>query len=112
MIAEKKLKKAGYHRHESNGICFPFADYFYQKKFTDAEGIRYFLEFVHYPAIEDADGNNIGGDTWKCSMNINSPHMTFEQHGVDNIEKAESLCFMFWLALPCNYYEKYEEMKG
>lgn len=111
MITEKKLKKAGYHRHESNGICFPFADYFYQKKFTDAEGIRYFLEFVHYPAKEYGNGG-VSHESWKCTMNINSPHMTFEQHGVDDIEKAESLCLCFWRSMHCDYYEKYEEMKG
>lgn len=111
MITEQNLTEAGYRRYSSSAILDKFSDFFYQKKFTDSEGIRYFIEFMHFPEMKFGNGT-VMPECWQCTMNVNSPHMTFEQHRVDDIGVCERRCQTFFEHIDCEYYEKYEEAKA
>ena len=108
MITEQQLIRRGYRKHKGGGIAFQFSDFFYQLKFTDEDGIRYWLEFVHY---EELPGGDKGG-SWMCNLNINDPHCTFQQHRVKDLDLSEKLAVSVWIAIGAPYYEKYQEMKA
>lgn len=104
MITEQQLLYTGYTKylteHKYN------SDVFYQKKFTDAKGIRYFLEFLHYPTILYSNGNSIG-ESFSMEMVINDLHVNFMLHYVDCIKSSEVYADKVWKALGSIYYELY-----
>lgn len=99
---EKLLIKAGYKRYPENGIVFPFSDFFYQKKFTDSWGIKYFIEFVHYPAVK----GTFVGEGWMVVFRNENPPYEFKVHRIDKeIAFYEELVETLWKTLKCDYYE-------
>lgn len=110
MITEKKLLKKGYVKITLSHMFEPYSDFFYQKRFKDTEGIRYFIEFFHYPEKKYPFGAMLD-ESWKCSLQTLSPHMTFQQHKVESITTAENRCLCFWRSMHCDYYDKYDERK-
>jgi len=83
-ITEAELVAAGYTRCSKNDHSFPYSDFFYQKKFRDAQGIKYFVELVHYSHSEGPVT-----EAWSSYMNINQPHMTFQIHRPNSLATVE-----------------------
>jgi hypothetical protein len=100
---EQRLIKAGYKRFDA-GIWKEFTDFFYQKRFTDAKGIKYFIEFHHYPGKEPV-GALFLEESWMAELNVNEPNATFQLHRVDDAEDVEARIEAVWLALGSPYYE-------
>lgn len=111
MITEEALAKLGYRKYECTPPSFPHGDFFMQKRFTDDKGIKYFVEFVHYPPIAFRNGSDWGED-WMAVLHVNEPHMTFEQHRPISIEVAEKRVEAFFEKMCCQYYETYEEQRA
>lgn len=82
---------------------FPHADYFMQRKVCDPTGVRYFIDFAHYMAL---------GDVWMCSLSINEPHCTFEQHRPTDLDMTEARCYKVWDLLGRPYYERSEKAEA
>ena len=105
MINDKSLEDAGYKKHTSE--FFEYSDYFYQKKFCNDVGVKYFVEFVKYTL--PFEGTESSPDSWAAFMRINGPIvMDFRMHYIKNetIEKIESMMDLFWTTMKCNYYER------
>jgi hypothetical protein len=103
MVTDLELEKAGYKKYGSNGITYPYSDFFYQKKVVDERGVKYFIAFVHYS--HDAQLT----ESWMVGFNQNEPlHLRFDIHSHVSIDVAEFMCEKFWVTM-CNstYYEKY-----
>lgn len=103
----KYFESQGYRYHHQTGISFPYSDGFWQKRFEDGAGIRYFLEFVYY--------SEKSGSPFAFMANLNNNgdgnifHQTYQQHHLNTIEKikqAEINAKNFWLTLG-NYYDLY-----
>jgi hypothetical protein len=104
---EQILIDKGYRKYPS-GISFKYSDYFYQKCFKDDKGKKYFIEFIYYSPIKFSNENTVE-ENFMCHLNINEPHMTFEQHHIKDVEEAEKKCELFFNIMGCNYYERFEE---
>lgn len=106
MITQEQLEERGY-RHCGKGAegSFQYCDFFMQRKVTDPDGIRYFIEFVHYPKGRFCDA------AWMCHLNINEPHCTFEQHRPTDLDATENRCYEVWNLMGRPYYERYEEAR-
>ena len=104
----KHLESKNYRFCRTNNVCFPHSDGFWQKKFTDETGIKYFIEFVYYSAKNGAHFAFMG----HLSINGDNEsifHQTYEQHHLNTIEKiqqAELNAEKFWQNFGC-YYEKF-----
>ena len=104
MINDQILEAEGYRKHTDK--FFEYSDYFYQKKFCDDVGVKYFIEFVKYTLPQEVEGSY---DSWAAFMRINGPIvMDFRMHYIKNetIEKIESMMDLFWTTMKCNYYER------
>jgi len=100
MITTKLLAASGYRPNKMCNPSFPYSDSFWQRKLTDENGIKYFIEFVHYPK-----GSGLK-EAWMMNMNINEPHCTFQIHRAGDINKAEVMCEEVWRATGGIYYER------
>ena len=106
MIAEEQLQKLDY-RKWGPTAWFPFCDFFYQRRVTDEQGIRYFIDVKHYPT-EIYHGVKVGG-AWEVEMNINEPPVRFAITHPESINEFESLCHKFWEMMGKPYYELYQK---
>lgn len=104
MITENQLTIAGYRQYVSSGIVHPYSDFFYQKRFSDEVGIKYHVEFLHYPPL-----NSKLSDTWMAEMVNNEPFMTFQIHRPESIQEVEERMRRFWETQGCKYYALYEK---
>jgi hypothetical protein len=105
MITEQELIDKGFRKHNSNDVVFPYSDFFYQRKFVDDVGVKYFVDVVHYPETGYPNGNKVD-ESWMIHQNINEPHMRFDQHRIDDLDIALEKCEKFFQTMGCEYYEK------
>jgi hypothetical protein len=105
MLTEQELIDKGFRKWKSNDISFPYSDFFFQKKFVDDVGVKYFVDVVHYPVKHYPNGN-IANESWKIHQNINEPHMRFDQHDFESLDNALEKCEKFFQTMGCEYYEK------
>jgi len=104
---EQELIDKGFRKFPSNDIIFPSSDYFYQKKFVEnGWNVKYFVDVVHYPCEKFPNGNECP-ESWMVHLNINEPHMRFDQHRVESLDAALEKCEKFFQTMGCEYYEKY-----
>jgi hypothetical protein len=107
MITEQELIDKGFRKYpNTDDVVFPYSDFFYQKKFVDDIGVKYFVEVVHYAVDTFSNGNRLP-ESWMVHLNINEPHMRFEQYRVDDLDYALERCETFFQTLDCNHYEIY-----
>ena len=97
-VSCSNLEARGYRRFTPK-YTDKYNDFFYQKKFSDQKGIKYFLEFVHYPEFE------LIPQQWMLKLTNNEPHMTFEIHKPISIDDAERRAELFFRTQECEYYE-------
>lgn len=102
------LEENGYMFYLSNKIITPYSDFSYQKEFRDNKGIKYFIDFVHYPKIREGET-----ESWMLDFRNNTPHYTFQQHRVElknrnDLIKLEKKCELFFKSFKCEYYELYD----
>jgi len=62
-IHDQILTNRGYKKNLNVGISFPYAECFYQKRFRDDRGIKYFIEIVYYAGIHS------GKPSYMCHLN-------------------------------------------
>lgn len=107
IITEEKLKIKKYNRHPSSNITHQFADFIYQRGFNDETGIKYFINFIHYPMI--MLNSAATKESWTAEMTVNEPHMKFCMYDLDNrsIGHVEKKMKRFWEAMGKHYYEKF-----
>lgn len=96
---EQELIDKGFLKYQSNSVIFPCSDYFYQKRFSDEKGIKYFVDVVHYPKSEHLE------ESWMINMNIGEPFMVFKQYGIKSLDIALEKCEKFFQTMGCEYYE-------
>ncbi len=107
---QKLLEKNNYHKqilNKGNGL-YPYASCFYQKKFNDEKGVKYFVQFVYYapiPIYQDSE-------SWMLDFVNNNPFYTFKKHRIklkteQDLINLESECELFWMTFKCAYYESY-----
>ena len=99
MNIEQILIDKGYRKYKDYGGSFPHSSYFYQKKFKDDKGAKYFIEFIFYLKNGPLETSVM------CNLSIDNPHQTYEQHHVKDVDLAESNCEKFFLAMNCEYNE-------
>ena len=107
----KLLKDNGYKKYKTEGkddVTYPYSDCFYQKKFIDKIGIKYFVQFVYYSPSLDRDYYG----SLMLDMVTNEPFYTFRKHHIEletqaNLEKLEKECELFFITFKCKYYELY-----
>lgn len=108
MITEQQLIDAKYTRYPTE--YKDFSDYFYQKKFIDLKGIRYFVEFLHYPILLRAKFRgqfaNMN-ESFSMELHIEEPPSTFQLHSPISIQDAEEHAYRVWCVLGSIYYEEY-----
>lgn len=110
MITNEQLDAAGYRKHNATQ-AYQHSDYFYQKRFADELGIKYFIQFVHYPSHKFENGQTMP-ESWMMELNNNEPHYTFQWHKADSIMGGEVLCEVFFKSMGCQYYELYENQRA
>lgn len=103
MITNDQLEARGYKKWNAPQAN-QFSDCFYQKRFSDDVGIKYHIEFVHYPKHVFENGQSMP-ESWMVALNNNEPHFTFQFHRPKSIDEAESKCETFFKAMGCEYYE-------
>jgi hypothetical protein len=96
-----ELEASGYVKHSAT-MFNRYSDFFYQKKFRDDKGVKYFIEFVHYPA---GLGHVALPEAWMARLSNNEPHMTVEIHRPISIADAERRFELFFQSQQCEYYE-------
>jgi len=99
-ITEKLLKRRGYKRIHSSWFG-PHSDFQYQKRITDENGTKYFINPIHYPAGVRAEIE----ESWTAELNSIKPHYTFQMHGVHDLDDVEEKMETFWRASGCQYYK-------
>ena len=106
MITEQKLKEKGYERYKAHYDAY--GDFFYQKKFTDKTGIKYFVNIIHHPPL-NINGGSVMAESWSAKMTVNDPYMEFEMHWIQSksVGHVEKKMKTFWEAMGKHYYEKY-----
>ncbi len=67
----KELLKLGYKRYQGSEILFSHSSHFWQKRFEDKKGVRYFLDFVYYGPTKDYAGG------WECEMRISAKKLLY-----------------------------------
>jgi hypothetical protein len=103
------LEKNDYKFYSKVGPCFPYSDGFYQKKFTDSKGVKYYLEFVYYFEMKFDNGTK-AEPSFMAHLNINEPHQTYQIHHINNLDKiieAEKKIEEFWKIFG-DYYEVFK----
>lgn len=100
MNYETDLIASGYRKWPENSIVHPSADFFYQKGVRDNRGIKYFIEFVHYPVVCKL------GEAWMVVWRSDEPNYEFRVHYADqSIWFYEDLIGSLWKSLGCSYKE-------
>lgn len=119
MIFEKELIAAGYKKYTSR-LDKQYADYFYQKRFSDDEGKKYFINFSHYPA--NRYGQTELKESWNADVQfitISGPTVDIEyfsfwteeneyNHPITSIEDVEQFFEKMWETNLFEYYEKWD----
>lgn len=85
-------------------------DAMFQRGVRDVTGKRYAITLWGYAPKEDG----FVGWRWAAELNVNEPHLTFEQHGLkledgDGIALLENRCDAFWQAMGCPYYKRFDD---
>lgn len=104
MITDEELTKRGYRKFENRSrVTHEFSDYFWQKRFDDDKGIKYLIEFYHYPPLRQQVSDWL--EPWMAELHINDPHFTFQWHRPSSIADAEAKCETFFTSMGCSYYD-------
>lgn len=107
MITQDQLTTAGYRKYPPTGRQYATA--MYQKRFDDAEGKKYFIQFYEYAAIGYLDPNvrhHYGGDAQfkdRYGNTFNVECLTNE-----SIEQVEDFFESVWSLLKLEHCEKWE----
>ena len=111
---EECLINEGLRKWKSNSVTFPYSDYFYQIKIEDKIGIRYYVEFVHYPKIDNLQ------ESWmvNCRLNDNKINLYIsfvsaidvQIHFIkvstqEDMEKIFNKLNSIWCSVDSPYYE-------
>jgi len=124
-LSEKKFIEAGYKRY--NQDCLKNCDYLLQKKVTDEEGVKYFINIYVYiwkdePWYREGieSGFTGSGETFDKEITF-QPEVQFGSAMydamnvtllVDDITDVQEIEYTFenlWVSLGKPYYEKYHE---
>lgn len=113
-LSEKKFIEAGYKRYDQE--CLKNCDYLLQKKITDEEGIRYFIDIYVYvwedkPWYREGIDKKIAfqpevqfGSSTYVTMNV-----TLLVDDVTDVQEIEDTFENLWVSVGKPYYEKYHE---
>lgn len=110
MLTREALLTAGYKPFKQKNIK-EFTNNFYQKRFDDGKGKRYFITIAEYD-------NRTYKDTHPMLPEFSySPDGQFEANGVTfnvemltpkSVEQMEAFFERMWVDMKCDYYEEWE----
>lgn len=109
MITKEQLTAAGYKPFNQIGIR-EYTKSFWQKRFDDDKGKKYFITIAEYDNLEDKNR--------QFSQEFSySPFTQFETHGAtfdvemlnpQSVEQMEEFFENIWFKMDCNYYEEWD----
>jgi len=115
-IKPEQWLEAGYRKY--TGYNPRSADYFFQKKFKDDMGVKYFIEcYVYdYNKPEWSSAAGFGKVGYQLEMytvvNGNVVYVTISpKDEADSIEELEQWFEQMWIATGSNYSEKYDDAR-
>lgn len=115
-IKPEQWLEAGYRKY--TGYNPRSADYFFQKKFKDDIGIKYFIECYVYDYTTEKWKDRAIGIDWHIGyqlemytlVNGNVVYIQLSpKDEADSIEELEQWFEQMWIATGSNYSEKYDE---
>ena len=101
-MSHGELIAAGYRQYKI-ADQWRYTDCFYQKRFEDEHGTRYFINVLHYPA-------KLVGEAWTVLLDCHStPYrgaLEFRYNNPPALAEAEAMVQRFWLEIAGGeYYE-------
>lgn len=114
-ISAEILKEKGYTEYQEKNA--EFGDRFFQKRFDDNKGKKYFINCKYYFFTQNSEQLRF----WEFSMQINTPKGSVEIttvqwfnedgiHSQNKIEDVEEYFERMWLANESPYYEEFDRI--
>jgi hypothetical protein len=107
MLTKEALLAAGYNPFTQKNIK-EFTNSFYQKRFDDEKGKRYFITIAEY---DDRDlPVHFDDFSYSPDTQFNSNGVTFEIEMLtpESVEQMEAFFERMWADMKCDYYEEWE----
>ena len=106
MITAQTLERRGYLRYD--GGHRHYTDFFYQRSFRDQAGIRFIIEFWHYPHV--SHDTSALCESWQGEVTLAPPHVTLQFHFASDLDYIEEKAAQFWQLMGGVYYEQNESI--
>lgn len=110
MLTRETLLAAGYRPFKQKNIR-EFTDQFYQKRFDDYKGKRYFITIGEYDNRKYHDRMPTLPDfSYSPDTQFNSNGVTFEIEMLtpESVEQMEAFFERMWVQMGCDYYERWD----
>ena len=110
MLTREALLSAGYRQFKQKNIR-EFTDQFYQKRFDDNQGKKYFITIAEYdnskykvshPMLPDFSYSPDG------QFESNGTTFNVEMLTPKSVEEMEAFFERMWVDMKCDYYEEWE----
>ena len=109
MITQEDLISAGYKPFKQKNIC-EFTESFWQKRFDDDKGKKYFITLAEYDNSKYKDTYQFEGRySFQSDTQFVSSGVTFniEMLSPKSVEEMEEFFENMWVKLSCDYYEEF-----
>lgn len=108
MLTREALLAAGYKPFTQKNIK-EFTNSFYQKRFDDENGKKYFITIAEYDNRMYAD-MNLPDFSYSPDTQFNSNGVTFEIEMLtpESVEQMEAFFERMWVQMGCDYYERWD----
>lgn len=110
MLTKEALLAAGYRPFKQKNIR-EFTDQFYQKRFDNDQGKKYFITVAEYDNRKYHDRMPTLPDfSYSPDTQFNSNGVTFEIEMLtpESVEQMEAFFERMWVDMKCDYYEEWD----